>query len=89
MGHDPCRRVLALVVVVHTLAVALAFAGQAPDRGVVPAYPKACTHGLHHQPGGGLAFVFGHHVRSLALFEGSGFEGWGLLPRVARRRRRR
>jgi L-amino acid N-acyltransferase YncA len=30
-----------------------------------------------------LAFVFGHNGRSLALFEGAGFERWGLLPRVA------
>ena len=42
---------------------------------------------MHAAPGLGLktllAFVFGHNVRSLALFEGSGFERWGLLPRVA------
>jgi hypothetical protein len=47
------RRVLALVVLVHGLATALAFAGHEPGPGVIPAYPKACTHGLHHQPRGG------------------------------------
>jgi L-amino acid N-acyltransferase YncA len=38
-------------------------------------------------PGLGLAtllgFIFGHNEPSLALFEGFGFERWGLLPRVA------
>ena len=30
-----------------------------------------------------LAFVFGHNVPSLALFERAGFVRWGQLPRVA------
>ena len=30
-----------------------------------------------------LAFVFGHNVPSLALFERAGFVRWGHLPRVA------
>jgi L-amino acid N-acyltransferase YncA len=30
-----------------------------------------------------LGFVFGHNVPSLKLFEPSGFERWGTLPRVA------
>jgi L-amino acid N-acyltransferase YncA len=30
-----------------------------------------------------LAFVFGHNVPSLSLFERAGFARWGLLPRVA------
>ncbi len=30
-----------------------------------------------------LGFVFGHNQPSLRLFEGFGFERWGLLPRVA------
>ena len=30
-----------------------------------------------------LAFVFGHNVPSLALFEREGFARWGHLPRVA------
>jgi phosphinothricin acetyltransferase len=31
-----------------------------------------------------VAFVFGHNVPSLKLFESRRFERWGLLPRVAR-----
>jgi phosphinothricin acetyltransferase len=30
-----------------------------------------------------VGFVFGHNAPSLALFEGLGFERWGLLSRVA------
>lgn len=30
-----------------------------------------------------LGFVFGHNLPSLRLFESSGFERWGTLPRVA------
>ena len=47
------RRPLALVVLIGVLAVVPAFAGHEPGPRVVLAYPKACTHGLHHQPGGG------------------------------------
>lgn len=31
-----------------------------------------------------LAFVFGHNVPSLRLFEAAGFQRWGTLPRVAK-----
>ena len=31
-----------------------------------------------------LAFVFGHNIPSLRLFETAGFHRWGTLPRVAR-----
>jgi phosphinothricin acetyltransferase len=31
-----------------------------------------------------VALVFGHNAPSLALFERTGFERWGCLPRVAR-----
>jgi phosphinothricin acetyltransferase len=31
-----------------------------------------------------LAVVFGHNAASIALFEGAGFERWGLLPGVTR-----
>ncbi len=31
-----------------------------------------------------LAFVFGHNVPSLRLFEAAGFQRWGSLPRVAK-----
>jgi len=31
-----------------------------------------------------VAFVFGHNMPSLALFERNGFTRWGTLPRVAR-----
>lgn len=30
-----------------------------------------------------LGFIFGHNEPSLRLFEGFGFERWGILPRVA------
>jgi L-amino acid N-acyltransferase YncA len=30
-----------------------------------------------------LGFIFAHNQPSIALFEGSGFERWGRLPRVA------
>lgn len=30
-----------------------------------------------------LGFIFGHNEPSLRLFESSGFQRWGLLPRVA------
>jgi L-amino acid N-acyltransferase YncA len=30
-----------------------------------------------------LGFIFGHNLPSLRLFEGLGFERWGILPRVA------
>jgi len=30
-----------------------------------------------------LGFIFGHNAPSLALFRRAGFEGWGMLPRVA------
>jgi L-amino acid N-acyltransferase YncA len=31
-----------------------------------------------------LAFVFGHNLPSLRLFETAGFQRWGVLPRVAK-----
>jgi L-amino acid N-acyltransferase YncA len=31
-----------------------------------------------------LAVIFGHNEGSIALFEGAGFERWGLLPAVTR-----
>jgi L-amino acid N-acyltransferase YncA len=30
-----------------------------------------------------IAFIFGHNLPSLQLFEGLGFERWGYLPAVA------
>lgn len=30
-----------------------------------------------------LAFIFGHNIPSLCLFEGFGFETWGTYPKVA------
>ncbi len=45
------------------------------------------AHALAASPGLGiatiLAFVFAHNAPSVRLFEACGFEGWGLLPRVA------
>jgi len=44
-------------------------------------------HAIHHAPGMGvrtmLAFVFGHNMPSITLFEQYGFSPWGRLPRVA------
>jgi phosphinothricin acetyltransferase len=31
-----------------------------------------------------VGYVLGHNEASLSLFEGSGFERWGRLPRIAR-----
>ena len=46
------------------------------------------THAIDHAPRIGVAvllgFIFGHNEPSLRLFGSSGFERWGILPRVAR-----
>jgi L-amino acid N-acyltransferase YncA len=58
-----------------------------PDRKRAGIGRALLARAIEAAPGLGLAtllgFVFGHNQPSLALFEGFGFERWGLLPRVA------
>ena len=57
------------------------------DRGRAEGEARGRAEGIRRAPDLGLqtlvGYIFGHNTPSLGLFEGFGFQRWGLLPRVA------